>query len=220
VRRLLVMLVTLLAGVYFFVQFFLPKDLYIFGEFYQWGRYEKEVFDFVRVIFVMSFGLGIINLVRVYGYQIVRGRPGWVNGAVLLLAMVVTIVAGMWGKFGQSDGMASFYDKFLFGGLMNNLSSAMFSLLAFYMASAAYRSFRVKSFEAALMMGAALVIMIGQIPLGYLVTEQAPQARNWTMQWISTPAFRGIAFGAMVAGLAMAIRMWLSLEKTNFGGGK
>ena len=116
--------------------------------------------------------------------------------------------------------MKEFFNDFLFGGLMNNLSSAMFSLLAFYMASAAYRSFRVQSFEAALMMGAALIIMVGQIPLGYLVTEQAPQARNLTMIWISTPAFRGIAFGAMIAGLAMAVRMWLSLEKTSFGGAK
>jgi hypothetical protein len=220
VRRLLVMLVTLLAGVYFFIQFFLPNDIIAGGGAFQWGRYQKEVFDFVRVIFVMSFGLGIINILRVYGYQIVRRRPGWVNGAVLLAAMVVTLVAGLWSHFGQSDAMKSLYNRFLFGGLMNNLSSAMFSLLAFYMASAAYRSFRVKSFEAALMMGAALVIMIGQIPLGYLVTEQAPQARNLTMTWISTPAFRGIAFGAMVAGLAMGVRMWLSLEKTSFGGDK
>jgi hypothetical protein len=220
VRRWLIAAVTLLAGVYFFVEFFLPKDIIAGGGSFQWGRYEKEIFDVVRVIFVMSFGLGLINIFRVYGYQIIRRRPGWVNGAALLLAMVVTAVAGLWNHFGQSDGMKAFYNDFLFGGLMNNLSSAMFSLLAFYMASAAYRSFRVKSFEAALMMGAALIIMIGQIPLGYLVTEQAPQARNLTMSWISTPAFRGIAFGAMVAGLAMGVRMWLSLEKTNFGGDK
>jgi hypothetical protein len=38
------------------------------------------------------------------------------------------------------------------------------------------------------------------------------------MAWVSTPAFRGIAFGSMVAGLAMSVRMWLSLEKT--GGGR
>mgnify|MGYP000945620325 CR=1 FL=1 len=219
-RRLLVMVVTLLAGIYFFVQFFLPQNIIVGDTAFQWGRYEKEVFDFVRVIFVMSFGLGIINILRVYGYAIVRRRPGWPNGAALLVAMTVTIVAGLWSHFGKSDNMDALYNQFLFGGLMNNLSSAMFSLLAFYMASAAYRSFRVKSFEAGLMMAAALIIMIGQIPLGYLITEQAPQARNWTMQWISTPAFRGIAFGAMVAGLAMAVRMWLSLEKTSFGGDK
>ena len=62
--------------------------------------------------------------------------------------------------------------------------------------------------------------MIGQIPLGYWISPEAPQVRNWTMMWISTPAFRGIAFGALVAGLAMAVRMWLSLEKTSFGGDK
>lgn len=106
--------------------------------------------------------------------------------------------------------------KCLFDGLYVALGAAMFSLLAFYIASAAYRAFRVKSAEALLMMIAALLVMLGQIPFGAYLWSSFPQARLWVLQVFSTPAFRGIALGAAVAGLAMAMRMWLSLETSAF----
>ena len=68
--------------------------------------------------------------------------------------------------------------------------------------------------EAGLMMLAALVVMLGQIPLGFFIWDQLPVIRNWMLSRISTPAFRGIIFGAMIAALAMAVRMWLSLDRT------
>ncbi len=95
------------------------------------------------------------------------------------------------------------------------LGAAMFALLAFYIASAAYRSFRVRSLEAFFMMCAALVVMLGQIPFGPLyIYHGLPDIRLWLLDNISTPAFRAIFFGSSVAGLAMAVRMWLSLEKS------
>ncbi len=106
--------------------------------------------------------------------------------------------------------------RVLFDGLFVSLGAAMFSLLAFYIASAAYRAFRVKSAEAALMMIAALIVMFGQIPFGGHIWGEFPAVRLWVMQVFSTPAFRGIALGAAVASLAMAMRMWLSLETGAF----
>lgn len=95
------------------------------------------------------------------------------------------------------------------------LGSAMFSLLAFYVATAAYRTFRVRSLEAFLMMTAAIIVMLGQIPHGPLyVSTNLPGIRLWLLENISTPAFRAVVFGSAVAGLAMAIRMWLSLERS------
>ena len=46
--------------------------------------------------------------------------------------------------------------KFLFSGGLTNLGSATFSMIAFYIASAAYRAFRIRSLEATLLMIAAL----------------------------------------------------------------
>lgn len=108
-------------------------------------------------------------------------------------------------------------ESLLNNGLFIPLGSAMFSLLAFYIASAAYRSFRVRSLESSLLMLTAVIVMLGQIPQGSLyISESLPAIRLWLLKNISTPAFRAIFFGASIAGLAMAIRIWLSLEQSPF----
>lgn len=99
-------------------------------------------------------------------------------------------------------------------GFFVPLGSAMFALLAFYIASAAYRSFRVRSVEAAIMMLTALIVILGQIPFGPIyISDKLPDIRLWLINNVSTPAFRAIFFGSSVAGLVMAVRMWLSLER-------
>ncbi|MBI2192923.1 MAG: hypothetical protein HYU43_00840 [Armatimonadetes bacterium] len=114
-------------------------------------------------------------------------------------------------------------------GLYNALGSAMFSLLAFYIATAAYRAFRVKSKEALLLMVAALLVMLGQIPLGVYLLDallgpagsalgadhlSITQVRLWILRVVNTAAFRGIALGSAIAGLSMAWRVWWSLESS------
>ena len=100
-------------------------------------------------------------------------------------------------------------------GLFSQLGAAMFSLLAFYIANAAYRSFRIRSKEAALMMLAALIVMLGQIPHGPLyISTELPAIRIWLLKNINTPVNRAIFFGSAIAGLAMSVRLWLSLERS------
>jgi hypothetical protein len=90
----------------------------------------------------------------------------------------------------------------------------MFALLAFYIATAAYRSFRLKSAEAAVMMSTAVIVILGQISYGPLyISEKLPAIRLWLLENVNTPGNRAIYFGAAVGGLAMAVRMWLSLER-------
>lgn len=104
----------------------------------------------------------------------------------------------------------------LYDGLFIALGSAMFSLLGFYMAAAAYRAFRVRSFESSLMMGAAVIVMLGQIPFGLWIWDGFTDLRLWLLSTPSTAAFRAVKFGAAVAGLVMAFRMWLSIETDSF----
>ncbi len=218
-KRWLVVAVTFLGGLYFFVEFFLPEHIIVGRMDFQWNRFDNEVNLGLRAMWAAGLGLGIINLIRVHGYAVVRRRQNWPHSMALLTSMLVATVSGFWWYFGESEGARDFFWKFLFSGLMNNLAPAMFSLLAFYIASAAYRSFRVQNMEAGLMMLAALLVMLGQIPLGFFMHEKIPVMRNWLLTKVSTPAFRGIFFGAAIAGLAMAVRMWLSLERTGSRGG-
>jgi hypothetical protein len=113
----------------------------------------------------------------------------------------------------RTEPLVSKLSAFIENAFFIPLGAAMFSLLAFYIANAAYRAFRIRSIEAAIMMVAAVVVMLGQIPFGPLfIHPSLPAVRLWLIETVSTPVFRAITFGSVVAGLAMAIRIWLSLD--------
>lgn len=108
-------------------------------------------------------------------------------------------------------------DHIIFYGLFLPLGSSMFSILGFYITYAAFRSFRVRSKESTVMMIAALIVILGQIPQGVIyISSDLPAARLWIMEYISTPAFRAIYFCSALAGLSLAVRMWFSMDKNPF----
>lgn len=110
--------------------------------------------------------------------------------------------------------------KILYEGLFTACGSAMFALLGFYIASAAFRAFRIRSMESAIMLTAATLVMLGQIPFGLWISEDLPTIRLWLLQVPSSAAFRAIKIGASVALLSMACRMWLSIESGSFAENK
>ena len=125
----------------------------------------------------------------------------------------------------QKENMSRKLYGILYNGLFISLGSAMFSLLGFYIASAAYRAFRIRSPEAALMMLGAFIVILGQIPTTLFGSSDAVvqffaslnQVRFWVLSQINTAAFRAIEIGAAVATLVMSLRMWLSIESQSFG---
>ena len=138
---------------------------------------------------------------------------------LLILAEVLNRLGmryGDWLNVRYESSLAKRIYRLLYDGLFVPLGSAMFSLLAFYMAAAAYRAFRVRSAESALMMAAAVIVMLGQIPFGIWIWSEFPELRFWLLTVPNSAAFRGIALGAAVAGLVMAFRMWLSIESDSF----
>jgi hypothetical protein len=113
----------------------------------------------------------------------------------------------------QSKTFLAKLNEVLGNGLFVSLGSAMFALLGFYIAAAAYRAFRIKTIEAALMMTAAVIVMLGQIPFGVWLSADLPELRLWLLQVPSAGAARAIEMGAAIAGLILAFRMWLSLDR-------
>lgn len=146
-------------------------------------------------------------------------EPVLISQELLQAVPVINEAAGKYLHIMQQDfehSLAKRLLNLLLNGLFTALGAATFSLLGFYIVSAAYRAFRIKSVEAALMMLAAVIVMLGQISFGSVISEHLPELRLWLLQVPNTAASRAIFFGSAVAGVILAIRMWFSIESQSF----
>jgi hypothetical protein len=94
------------------------------------------------------------------------------------------------------------------------LQATMFSLLAFYVASAAFRAFRARSVEASLLLAAGVIVLLAQVQwLGPGVTEGVGHMKSFIMDYILKAAERAIVIGMALGVLATGLRIVLGLER-------
>jgi hypothetical protein len=118
----------------------------------------------------------------------------------------------------------------LFVGVFKSAQATMFSLLAFFVASASFRAFRVKSKEAGLLMGAAFVVMLGNVPIGNLVSKylsyipifgrylDIAMIKEWIMAYPSSAAQSAILVGAMLGYISASMKIIFRVERSHLGG--
>ena len=197
--------ITFLVGIFMVMAFFMPhKAVADAAGFMQtWG--------IIIVAFAMVLGVG--SLLQRHTERIRRRRPEWGYSVVTLACFFGMLVLGFsWGKEKGSP-----FD-WVFNNIQVPLDATMFSLLAFFVASAAYRSFRARSGEATLMLLAAVVVMLGRVPLGEQISHKLPAATEWIMSVPTIAAKRGIIFGAALGALATSYRIIAGLERSHLGG--
>ncbi|MCS7209634.1 MAG: hypothetical protein NZ874_08695 [Fimbriimonadales bacterium] len=243
-RYLLIAFVTFIAGLFFAAEFFLPVDEKT-GKNFLTDPFQR-LQGSLQVITALSLGLGTYGLIRLHLRNAVQRRAQWGYSIVLLVSFVTMAFFSVWntlaekGLLGvQRTPLLERAFTLLFDYTLVQLDATMFSLIAFYIFSAAYRAFRIRSVEASILMFTAMIVMIGIVPLGKFISDsiglpimmtdemrtnpfaletilyslRLPEVANWILNVLNAPVQRAIEFGVGIGALAMAIRLWLSLER-------
>ena len=185
----------------------------------------KGVLSWARVIGVFALVIGVGALVKLHFRRITRRSDGWYYSIVIFAGI---LTAGAAGIIGGPRG--SLYE-WIFDNIFKPLDATMFSLLAFFMASAAYRAFRARTLEASLLLAAAIIVMFGRVPIGdFLWQHLAPQSlvdkapflpeniTEWIMSGPNMAARRGIMIGAALGAISTSLKIILGVERSYFGG--
>ncbi len=206
-RRVLPLIITFVVGVVMALEFFVPhyRFKWLTDEFTEWGL----------ILAAAAYVLGILNLLQVNLPKIARRERDWPYKLLMVLAMVVTLFAGI------GQGKDGFVYEWIYNFVFIPLSATMFALLAFFIASAAFRAFRARNLDAAVLLFAAVLVMLASVPIGEsipVIGEYLPGIRNWIMDVPNTAARRAIFIGAALGAIATGLRVILGIERSHLGG--
>jgi len=170
--------------------------------------------DWTLIISSFAIVLGIASLIRRHWARVRAQDAGWGYSAVTLVAMAVTAVLGVsWGMDpADGDPIVWIYDY-----LNKPLSSTMFALTVFFIASAAYRAFRVRSVGATVLLVSGVVVMLGQIPVGDMIHSSVPALKDWVLTVPNMAAQRGIMLGLGLSMFATSLKILLGIERSYLG---
>jgi hypothetical protein len=174
----------------------------------------QDLDTWLVIVAAFALPLGVVNLVMSNAKKIKTQQKGWPYSAVLIAGLCIMAFYGILG------GESGFHDNFqwMFVNMVSPLQATMFSLLAFYVASAAYRAFRARNIEATVLLIAAIVVMMGRIPFGdMLFAGKMTPISEWLMTKPNAAAQRGIIIGAALGAASMQIRVILGIERTYLG---
>ncbi|MGE5692967.1 MAG: hypothetical protein ACM3YF_04215 [Candidatus Zixiibacteriota bacterium] len=193
--------ITLSFGLFMIFQFFIP----VFN-----GAYRK-VLDWMQVIYLSSLLVGVIALGLQNLKKVSAQSSGWGYSLVTIVGLLAMPVASIWGT---GENSAFFW---LFNYMQVPMQSTVFSLLAFFVASAAFRGFRARSLPAVLLLLSAAIVMLGRVPIGTKLYFDFP---TWAQTLLDVPglaARRGILIGIGLGSVATSLRVILGIERGFFG---
>ncbi|MCP4703628.1 MAG: hypothetical protein GY865_03380 [candidate division Zixibacteria bacterium] len=220
-KRQVPVLITFIVGTVLILSVFFPP-VELMGE---------DFSIFFDIIAVFAFFLGGGNLLRIHFGKVYKKREDWGFSVVTLCGFLIMMMAGifkLWNPGGIAADVAAPGSMFqlMYDWMFNPLGASMYSLLAFYVASASYRAFRAKNIDATILLVAAFIILLGRTPLGMYATSwipesfsimQIPNLAIWIMVSPNLAGQRAIMIGIALGVVSMSLRLILGVERTYLG---
>jgi len=217
IKKHIPLAIVMVTGVLTLVSYYVPNKVSV--------NYIETLSQWENIVVAFAFLLGLISLFFSHYNKIKRHADGWgysVFVFVGFLAMVLPAYLSH-GKQMTDAGLTPLGWSFKF--IYNALSGTMFAVLAFYIVSTAYRSFRIKSLQAFVLFVAAFILILGKVPLGQIIWSSVlgwtgagvDQVIEWIMQVPAVAGKRGIMIGISIGAIVTSLKIIFGIEKQYMG---
>lgn len=165
------------------------------------------------IVAAFALGLASVNLVQIHLRRIMRGTGlDWLYSGSLIFSMLGMAILGI------IKGPTYKTYQFWFDALFVPGQATVYAMTGFFIASAAYRAFRVRNIEAAILLVSAAILMLANVPIGQMMWKRMPEIGSWLMNVPNLAGQRGMMIGAGIGGIASGLRVLLGIEKSYLGG--
>jgi hypothetical protein len=221
-KRQLPVILAFIAGIVLWAQYYIPSKA---------SQDMLKVFSTSWAIILTGAALvlGILSAIHYHYSKVKLHRPGYGYSIVTLVTFFCVSFIGLFPIKYPGFSASTIQPHGLFDWIFNNvfvaLDATMFSLLAFFIASAAFRAFRARTPEATALLIAGCIVMIGRVPFGeWLGTlthgvVDLPVISSWILNIPNAAAQRGIILGVILSQVAISLRIIFGVERTYMGGG-
>ena len=221
-KRTIPLIFVFTIGLLAFVQEYVPHPIS--------GRFREEMTTWFKIIGGFGLFIGAYSLVHMHISRIRRREPGWAYSVFVFLGAAFMVFFGLYNEgLGPlvpepKDGLSWF--QWGYNYVQVPCGATIFSVLAFFMASAAFRTFRARNLSAALLLVAALIVMFGRVPISQTAGEWLfgngsvfPTATDVIMGYPNLAAKRGILLGISLGAISQSLRILFGIERSYLGGG-
>ncbi|HOX26533.1 MAG TPA: hypothetical protein PLL30_08115 [Candidatus Krumholzibacteria bacterium] len=204
------------------------------------GVWPVRAFDYVdrnfsvwfNILAVFAFILGGASLLKSHVAKVAHRRPDWPYSAVTLVSFVGVLAIGML-KLGGPPGLQGevtdpgAWFQIVFDAIYDPLLATLYALLAFFITSAAYRAFRLRSPQAAILLASAFIVLLGRTPLGTWLSDPVPPSLGflrldalsvWIMSVPNLAGQRAVLIGIAVGVTALTLRILAGRGEVDGGG--
>ncbi|HSG99283.1 MAG TPA: hypothetical protein VLB27_04485, partial [candidate division Zixibacteria bacterium] len=168
-----------LCGVVMVVQYFFDQALL--------NKSYSTLLNWMQIIFACALLVGILAVLKNHLMRVVRDRHARFYSGVLIVAAAVMAIAGFAGGIDRDSAF-----QWLFNNIQAPMQATVFSLLAFYVTSAAYRGFRARSTESVVLILAGFIVLLGRVPIGEWLIPSLPDSARWIVGVPALAAKRAI----------------------------
>jgi len=193
-----------------FVEYFFFTDTWSLAE---------TIRTWAVIVYNISLGLGAIQLLRQHTLNLQRKRANYGYSAVVLAFFAIMFLTGMAGYLATGQQTDNGIYNWLFINVYTPLGATLYPITGFYIFSAAYRAFRARNIDAALMLIAGCFVILSNAPVGEAIWPGFATIGEWFKFTGQIPGMRTFAMVGALGMIAYGFRALLGKERGFYAGG-
>ena len=162
--------------------------------------------SWAAIVIAFALLLGLFNVISVHWNRIRTRKSGSIFSVVLLLSLISVLIIGY-------SGPASENGRFIFEFILQPLEATFFALLAIFIATAAFRAFRIRNLETFFFVLFALIVLLGQVPVSIYIWPELPVVKDWILNVPTLAGIRGILLGVALGTIATGLRVLIGVDR-------